>query len=941
MKKQIKYFLVILLFFVLAGTATVNAAKFEPSNPNIAGTAEDEVIYVIGTHLFTEETSYISSQMMMYAARSINLPSGVEGEDALAYMKIYSRDLEGNWINALNGEEITFEDGFKFDIKYTDLETFVATSADVSTVEEMEEALADNNIKTINVTGDFTTDHSIVVSREVTINGNDKTINFTGAKGTWVMNGDNYVLKVYNTKATVNGLKLTGANAAMLVGSSDVTLKGTIDVSGNAFGGIEVSKGSAVETMPKLDTTDATLVNTDEAITNPTIWEDGVTECVTTNLEVVTGVKVGQVFYFNTMPEANVSSTAELEAALKTNLKVINIADSFTTDHSIVVSRPVTINGNGKTISFETKPTSWNSNGDNYVLKIYNTKDVTIKDIALSNSNAAMLVGSSTVTLVGTIDVSGNVFGGIEVSKSSNADLEEPYLLATGATLVNTDEAVTYPTIWEDGINSDKTKDWVSTNLTSANVKDNQLFYFINEIVTANDEETLKDALTAGAEEINMVANVTLTEDLVLDKDVAIKGQGGAILTVADNAKIVVPNGTTLTIDNIENNGEIVIGSATRSFARTVTTVATLVVNDTLKNVGSITNYGVITLDVNGKITDTTVNNYGTIEKYVDTEAGLENALADETINKIVLKENIDLSKTMNVTRDVTLELNGKTIDSSNVSGYAFNVTSGKFTVNGEGTITTQKVSDYRNIKNEGATVEINNVTMIGYYNVDTNKNTSTDLATTTINNSNLNAFFACVTGWTKSIVNINNSNLTGYYFAVSGNGTACDAEFNITDSTLISETDVVVYMPSTKTLNITNCTLEGATGIEAVAGNTTITNSTIKATGAYTEEAKLPNGTSGTWVEGSAIFVRAQKPYNNGGELTITIDDKTTLSSENGDGIRIHEDTKNTEAAHGVNSVTVQYYSENITAGTGNALKVEKLSTSFVTITTEDLSNQ
>ena len=177
MRKQIKYILALLLFVALLGTSSVYAAEFEPSNPNIAETGNEDLIYVVGTHLFTENTPYISSQIMMYAARTIDVPEGVEVQDALEYMHVYSRDLEGNWIDAITGEPVTFEDGFKFDIKYKDLEKYIVTSADVTNVEEMEKALVDADIKTINIMDDFETDHSIIVLRPVTINGNDKSRN--------------------------------------------------------------------------------------------------------------------------------------------------------------------------------------------------------------------------------------------------------------------------------------------------------------------------------------------------------------------------------------------------------------------------------------------------------------------------------------------------------------------------------------------------------------------------------------------------------------------------------------------------------------------------------------------------------------------------------------------------------------------------------------------
>ena len=126
----------------------------------------------------------------------------------------------------------------------------------------------------------MSTDHSILVSKPVTINGNGETITFTGESGEWRKDTENYVVKVYNTEATISDITLTGANAALLVNSSDVVLEETINVDGNAFGGIEVSKGvgEGLEN-PSLDITNATLEH-EEVLENPTIWEDGVNDCI-------------------------------------------------------------------------------------------------------------------------------------------------------------------------------------------------------------------------------------------------------------------------------------------------------------------------------------------------------------------------------------------------------------------------------------------------------------------------------------------------------------------------------------------------------------------------------------------------------------------------------------------------------------------------------------
>jgi hypothetical protein len=145
-----------------------------------------------------------------------------------------------------------------------------ADVAEVANLTELNAALANTNITTINVTASFNTTEKIIVSRAVTINGGSKMITFTGDTAGWQ---GNYVMQVYNTKGvTINNLKLTGGDAALLVNGSDVALTGTIDVSGNQFGGIEVSRGTAIGLQNSTLTVTGTLVNGTEAYGLPTIW---------------------------------------------------------------------------------------------------------------------------------------------------------------------------------------------------------------------------------------------------------------------------------------------------------------------------------------------------------------------------------------------------------------------------------------------------------------------------------------------------------------------------------------------------------------------------------------------------------------------------------------------------------------------------------------------
>ena len=114
------------------------------------------------------------------------------------------------------------------------------------------------------------------------------------------------------------------------------------------------------------------------------------------------------------------------------------------------------------------------------------------------------------------------------------------------------------------------------------------------------------------------------------------------------------------------------------------------------------------------------------------------------------------------------------------------------------------------------------------------------------------------------------------------------------------------------------------------------IVNSIITADGDYI--ADLSGYESNSWNDGSAILLRGQNGYADGSELTLTIDDKTEISSTAGNGIRVYVHKDNTETSHGVDSITVDYYSNMIISGQ-DVLKVENPTGSFTTVTPTDLA--
>lgn len=174
-----------------------------------------------------------------------------------------------------------------------------ADIAEVANLTELKAALANTDISTINITGSFNTTETIKVERKVTINGGNKMIKFTGDLAGWQ---GNYVIQVYNTKdVTINNLKIIGGDAALLVNGSDVTLTGRIDVSGNQFGGVEVSKGTEVGLQNSTLTVNGTLVNGTEAYGLPTIWlvqGQGIVTGVNAPLTTSSTVKTGQTQYY-------------------------------------------------------------------------------------------------------------------------------------------------------------------------------------------------------------------------------------------------------------------------------------------------------------------------------------------------------------------------------------------------------------------------------------------------------------------------------------------------------------------------------------------------------------------------------------------------------------------------------------------------------------------
>ena len=419
-----------------------------------------------------------------------------------------------------------YKDGalFDFSTKITEDITVVAewksTIAVVYNQEELENAIKNTDITTIKIAQDFEVDQSIVITRDVTIDGQNKTISKSGTPS-YVPNGDNYIFKLgygsEGTKITVKDLKLTNSMAAIIVGSNVEVTVDNLDVTGNEWGGIEVSRnGSLVVNSITME---------DEAYKKPVVWidtdsketakvtydaaarieftEDGKdqyqyytkfhtvsfdlagAEGTVADQKIVTGQKAtkpekdptrnGYLFKgwylddkeysFDEEVTKDLTLTAKwksttavvgsedelLAAVADTEIATIQLGGSFEVDASVVIGRSVTIDGKNNTITKSGVP-SYVPDGDNYIFKLgYGSEEteITVKDLKLTNSMAAIVVGNNVEVTVENLDVTGNVWGGIEVSHN-------------GSLVVNSikmdDEAYKKPVVWVDTDSKDTAK---------------------------------------------------------------------------------------------------------------------------------------------------------------------------------------------------------------------------------------------------------------------------------------------------------------------------------------------------------------------------------------------------------------------------------------------------------------------------------------------------
>lgn len=176
----------------------------------------------------------------------------------------------------------------------------------------------------------------------------------------------NYALQVYNAKGvTITNYKGTKADAALLVNASEVTLHGNIDVSGNEFGGIEVSKGAAAGLSNSTLVVNGNVTMSNEEITRPVIWLEKDQGSITLsdndmfviNDSVPTDMGKDQTYYYSdesVYKSINVGSIEQLTLANTIDdVEEITLVDDIDLPTAVQITKKLTLNLNNHRLSVE------------------------------------------------------------------------------------------------------------------------------------------------------------------------------------------------------------------------------------------------------------------------------------------------------------------------------------------------------------------------------------------------------------------------------------------------------------------------------------------------------------------------------------------------------------------------------------------------------------
>ena len=273
---------------------------------------------------------------------------------------------------------------------------------------------------------------------------------------------------------------------------------------------------------------------------------------------------------------AEVGTEEDLKEAIASGAKDVKLTDNITVPSGdLDITGVEHFDGNNKTLTFSEPGRNFiamqATNGVIENISIKNTNDntewnstngiqcydgtYTLKNVKATGCNVGIMVNAATVNLEGTIDVSGNTFGGINVSKGIETDhpLNNGILNINNATILNTTEAYSKPTIYTEG--EGQQVNGAEAMFTNSEIKEGQVQYYLVEsnaepseiLVNGVQYTTLLDAINVVPD--NIETSITLYKDITVD---------GEAVEIPSNKNIVLNlNGHTITGENFSANSRV------------------------------------------------------------------------------------------------------------------------------------------------------------------------------------------------------------------------------------------------------------------------------------------------------------------------------------------------------------------------------------------------
>lgn len=250
----------------------------------------------------------------------------------------------------------------------------------------------------------------------------------------------------------------------------------------------------------------------------------------------------------------------------------------------------------------------------------------------------------------------------------------------------------------------------------------------------------------------------------------------------------------------------------------------------------------------------------------VSTAEELKNAV--EAGEAFQLEANITLTETLDVTKAVTINLNGYNITADGFR--AFHVKSGTLTLTGYGTISsTGDIDASSSVIRVGDGKNADDATEV-------KAAAGLDIGSgVTITSDKCYGVTVFGSKTTETVDVYGKVNVTGTVSAISGNGNPWNSGTTINiypDAVVSAANDVAIYHPQAGTLNITGGRIEGLGGIEAKAGTAAISikglDTSIIATAEETSHKANGNGTS---TRGYAIAAVENAGYAGSPQINVS----------------------------------------------------------------------